>query len=218
MAERLGIVIGVEGGDGTGKTGTAKDLVERIKAKGLTAIYVPIIEGSAVGKIYKSEYTTSEKMDSFRQSTGMLFSVMSTLTTVVEPLRKVYDVIVLDRTLASFYTYQILTNGHSFMKEIFDKVIRQKVYNNYYTLYLTVSPEKAIERMQARGALDVIESKGPMYQQHIQQNYRTCFDTYPELSPSCVITTTDITAEQVMDNAFAFANSVIATEMHRQKK
>ena len=218
MAERLGIVIGVEGGDGTGKTGTAKDLVERIKAKGLTAIYVPIIEGSAVGKIYKSEYTTSEKMDSFRQSTGMLFSVMSTLTTVVEPLRKVYDVIVLDRTLASFYTYQILTNGHSFMKEIFDKVIRQKVYNNYYTLYLTVSPEKAIERMQARGMLDVIESKGPIYQQRIHQNYRTCFDNYPELAPSCIITTTHITAEQVMDNAFAFANTVIHAEIDKQKK
>ena len=128
MAERLGIVIGVEGGDGTGKTGTAKDLVERIKAKGLTAIYVPIIEGSAVGKIYKSEYTTSEEMDAYRQSTGMLFSVMSTLTTVVEPLRKLYDVIVLDRTLASFYTYQILTNGHSFMKEISSAANLQRLH------------------------------------------------------------------------------------------
>ena len=137
-------LIFVEGADGTGKTSCAKGIVEALKAKGKSAIYIPIMDGSAVGKDYRNDYLSGKTIP-LTEALGMLYSVSKTLLDVIKPSLSLYDYVIVDRSLASFYTYQLLTNGYNWIADAFDEAVR--VLPRGTTLYLKVQATTALARL-----------------------------------------------------------------------
>lgn len=192
-------LIFVEGADGTGKTSCAKGIVAALIAKGKSAIYIPIIEGSSVGKDYRSDYVSGKTVP-ITEALGMLYSVSKTLLDVVAPALPLYDYVIVDRSLASFYTYQICTNDYEWMENPFTEVECNTPRGR--TVYLTVDPEVALSRMQMRGLpLDVIEKKGVSYQRSIAANYHECFNNYKRLRPTVTIPTDNLLLSDVIAEA-----------------
>lgn len=173
----------IEGCDGTGKTSVGKAMVELYKQLGKRALWLPIIEGCYTGAEYRKQYLEGhlEGYPSL-EALGMLYSVNTTLTKVVEPSLLDNDLIVVDRSLASFYTYQIQTNRYTWMLEAFEQVLSSTPEGK--TLYLTVDPQAALDRILAkRGSLDTVEARGPEYQRRIAASYEECFRMCPLLAP-----------------------------------
>lgn len=194
-------LIFVEGADGTGKTSCAKGIVAALISKGKSAIYIPIIEGSSVGKDYRSDYVSGKTVP-ITEALGMLYSVSKTLLDVVAPSQKLYDYVIVDRSLASFFTYQICTNGYEWMENPFYEVESSTPRGR--TVYLTVDPTKALERMMTRGVpLDVIEQRGAKYQRHIASSYQECFNYCKRLRPTVTIPTDSFTLEEVVVRALS---------------
>lgn len=192
-------LIFIEGTDGTGKTSVANGIVEALKAKGLSAICIPIMEGSSVGKDYRSQYLTGKTIP-VTEALGMLYSVATTLKDVVYPATKIYDVVIVDRSLASYCAYQLLTNNYTWMSEPFKQVLDGLFAGE--TIYLKVSPEVGHQRMIAgRKVLDAIESKGPEYQIRVAAAYEKAFKMYPVLAPSLYIGVDTISIEEVIHSA-----------------
>lgn len=191
-------VLFVEGCDGTGKSSVGKAIVDLYNQTGRKAVFLPIIEANPTGKDYRARYLGGELEGTPTLETlGMLYSVNLTLKTVVEPAMKENDLVVVDRSLASFYTYQIQTNKYTWMLEAFEEVLNSVVRGK--TLYLTLDPQKALDRILAkRGFLDAVESRGADYQLRIACAYEDCFRQYAILRPSLVMNTGDIgTPDQI---------------------
>lgn len=192
-------LIFIEGTDGTGKTSVANGIVEALKAKGLSAIRIPIMEGSSVGKDYRSQYLTGKTIP-VTEALGMLYSVATTLKDVIYPATKLYDVVVVDRSLASFFAYQIKTNGYGWIHAAFYEVVHSLFAGE--TIYLQVSPEVGHQRMVAgRKVLDVVESKGLEYQRKVAEAYTKCFELNELLMPSLYIGVDTISIEEVIHSA-----------------
>lgn len=192
-------IITVEGTDGTGKTSFVKELVSTLKRKGLTSNFFPIIESTAFGEIYKKQYI-SGLLNPALETTGMLYSCMSTLNMVHSDASRYYNYCVIDRSFTSFNVYQILTNEYSWIKDTYVKqILSNSDYTSLINVYLTVDTNVAFERMKARGRLDAIESRGPDYQKQLTKNYEKTFNMYPQLAPHFRIDTTNITTQQAVN-------------------
>ena len=60
MKIETGLVLGIEGADGSGKSTVSKYIAKKINEMGYQAHRVPVIEGSHVGSIHRAEYISKE--------------------------------------------------------------------------------------------------------------------------------------------------------------
>lgn len=208
-----GIIIALEGGDGSGKSSVGKHLVDTLKAVGKSALHVPIIESSAVGAIYKRNYLFGKGVTPVREAAGMLTSVLDTLETVVKPARKMHDVIVLDRSLASFATYQLGVNGYEWARPMFEQALLNPDFIDYTTVYLEVDPEEGLRRITAgRESADIVERRGPEYQRKIHAGYEASFRRYPVLAPTLRIDTMRTKVEDMGEVFLALIDGVLTPQ------
>lgn len=197
VAKPKGIVIGFEGGDGSGKTGTGLAVKSWLESAGYKVARLPIIEGSEVGAIYRKAYTQTG-LPVLLQGIGMLNAVLNTLHTELRRLREENDVVILDRTLASFAAYQLSAGEQHYLRAAFEEALKSDpIFTSYYTVYLEVSPENAMKRLNARGNLDLIEQRGESWQRAVQAHYEIIFDKYEYLRPWLRVNTNDMNTSDV---------------------
>lgn len=182
MTNKKAIVLGFEGADASGKTALTKHLCEYIQSKGMKAVRIPVMEGGTLGTVYKDIYTR-QGCSAVIEATGMLASVIHTLEHVVEPARLENDYIILDRTLASFATFQLDVAGYTWMQAPFQEALKNPNNTDIRTIFLEVSVATARKRMHARGNLDLIEQRPDQFHQRIIDSYRRTFSKYHQLSP-----------------------------------
>lgn len=198
MKIETGLVLGIEGADGSGKSTVSKYIAKKLMGMGFQAQRVPVIEGSHVGSIHRAEYV-SKDMNPIRDAVGMLYSVTTTLDQYVQVHKDFGCSIIFDRTLASTGAYQLYANGFDWMRPIYEKTMKDPVYTTPINIFLDVAPEVAMKRMRGRSSLDVIEKRGIKYQEKIIEAYRRIYQEFPGHKLGTVINTNDMNTDEVCE-------------------
>jgi dTMP kinase len=205
MKIETGLVLGIEGADGSGKSTVSNYIAKQLQERGYIADRVPVIEGSKIGIIHRSEYI-SRPMNPVRDAVGMLYSVTTTLEQHIRNHLEHGNSIIFDRTLASTGAYQLYANGFDWMRPVYEKTMQDPIYSMPVNIYLEVAPEIAMKRMHGRASLDVIEKRGISYQEKIIHSYRRVYEDFPH-KLGIVINTNDMTTEQVCEAAWQWVSS-----------
>lgn len=204
-------IFAFEGGDACGKTLVTSYVTDRLRESGIDSVRVPIIEGSAVGALYKETFIRGG-VEGVAQAAGMLHSVISTIDQVVTKHVNEGRVVILDRSLASFGVYQLKAHGYNWVREIYEQTIVDtptNPYVNYKTIFLDVTGKTAMERINQRGNADLIESRGAEFHETIRGYYNEIFNTYKRLAPDYTIFTDDKTRNGVCEMAFEYVMNKI---------
>lgn len=197
--QRKGIVIGFEGADSTGKTSVINGFKNYLQSQGNQVLTVHLISGCAVGSIFYRQFCAGE-LAPLQQGLGMLNSVTTTMQQVVQPSRHAYDYILVDRTLASFGTYQLGVDKRRFLTEAFEEALKQEGNLPAVTVYLTCDTDVALKRLAARATPDAIEARGVSYQELIKEGYETTFAKWSALAPHIRVDTTHNNEQEVLEN------------------
>ena len=205
MKIETGLVLGIEGADGSGKSTVSNYIAKQLSERGFLADRVPVVEGSKIGIIHRSEYI-NRPMNPVRDAVGMLYSVTTTLEQHIRNHLEYGNSIIFDRTLASTGAYQLYANGFDWMRPVYEKTMQDPIYSMPVNIYLEVAPEVAMKRMHGRASLDVIEKRGIKYQEKIVEAYRRVYQDFPH-KLGTVINTNDMTTEQVCEAAWQWVSS-----------
>ena len=181
----------IEGADGVGKSSIMNAILKNFVSSKLRISATHLIKHTRVGTAFYQEWTTGTITD-LPAALVMLGSTVATLEDISKA-KDNYDIVLVDRSQASFFAYQLSDNGlRKLLLPVFEKTLEAGFYKecNFATIYLTCDSEIAKERMlKSRGSLDAIESKGSNYQEIVKQAYQECFMAYRYLAPNCVIDT-----------------------------
>ena len=201
----------IEGADGVGKSSTMNAILKHYANSKLRISATHLIKHTRVGTAFHQDYTNGN----ISGLPAVLVTLGSTVATLddISKAKDNYDIILIDRSQASFFAYQLNdTNNRKLLMSAFEETLSSEFYKecNFTTIYLTCDTETAKERMlKSRGSLDVIESKGPKYQEIVKQTYQECFNSYQYLKPSCVIDTGIFDQEAAGKLAIDFVNKQI---------
>ena len=180
-----GIKIEFEGTDGAGKTTALKYFIDQARAKGLT-----VVETREVGNpnVHACVEMRKVVLDPSSNLSGpameLLFSAMR-----IENQRwqdnlmasdEAPNLIVSDRGYLSHLAY----TDHN-VDETFTSDLYQNFMENYSDLpdaviYFKISTENAAKRIKGRGTSDVIEAKGPGFQDLVRGSFEKYINQYNE--------------------------------------
>lgn len=186
-AQKHGLLIIIEGGDGVGKTSTASALVKHLLYEGIPAKYVRNPGSDEVAEKIR-DITKQYKMGWF--SSACLFSaaLKHSLDYNIVPNLQNKKIIVIDRFVRSTYIYQTFykafpneyTNDFfkrkCFFKDITDHIIWDSIAGKakYYEFVLTCPTDIAWDRVHSREKtekVDVWESQSREYFDEIHEVY-----------------------------------------------
>lgn len=188
------LIVFVDGADGVGKSSVIDAIVKNLFSENLKITTTHLIKHTEVGESFYTNWINGEFSD-FNAALIMLGVTCGTLENL-EKISSRYDIILVDRSQASFFAYQI---SNSKNKECLLTAFKETLNNSFYSncRYINVNmycdPKVARERMLlSRNSLDAIESKGVEYQKKIIESYQECFNTFEKLSPDLTINTGEI--------------------------
>ncbi len=141
----FGLLIALEGIDGSGKTTIAKMIVESLNRRGIEARYTMEPTRSLFGRILRSmalESGVDPRLE------ALLFAAdrIHHLEKVVKPLLARGVIVVSDRYLHSSLAYQSVTTGDSKWVKELNKFARKPDLG----IYLDVSPSEGLKRLKRR--------------------------------------------------------------------
>lgn len=205
---RYSLVLFIEGADGVGKSSFTEGLIKLLRKSFYLVNSTHIIKHTAAGAAFYKEWTAGKHTD-LTAALCMLGVTMGTLADIKD--RQQYsDVVIVDRSQASFFAYQLSRDGiRETMLPVFELSLDSEFYtkNNIATIYLECDAAVATQRMlSSRGTLDHIEDRGIEYQNVVKATYEECFKTYPVLRPELRLNTTTLTIEEVINQGFNFVN------------
>jgi dTMP kinase len=184
-----GKLIVFEGAEGAGKTTQIRLLAERFGAKGLSAVAVREPGGTPVGDAIR-EILLDPEQQIIAATEALLFmaSRAELIAREIRPALDRGDVILLDRFFLSTYAYQIVGRGlHEDDIRAANRLATAGLVPDL-TLLLDVSPAKGLERADARGKRDRIESAtddfhervGDAFRQFVKPSWQ---QSHPECGP-----------------------------------
>lgn len=189
--KKSALFVFIEGADGVGKSTIMNAILKNFVSSKLRISATHLIKHTRVGTAFYQEWTTGAMTD-LPAALTMLGTTVATLEDISKA-KDNYDIIVVDRSQASFFAYQLNDKGlRKLLLPAFEETLEAGFYKecNFATIYLTCDSEIAKERMlKSRGSLDAIETKGSDYQETVKQGYQECFETYYYLLPNCIIDT-----------------------------
>lgn len=185
------LVVFIEGADGVGKSSITNGIIRALAGYGISVAATHLIKHTRTGSALHLDFTTGEITD----LPAMISMLGVTTATLQDFCAKDYkeEVIIVDRSQASFYAYQMVEiENRILFRPLFIQTLTAEFYKkyNYITIYLECDSNVAIERIKSsRGALDAIESLGVEFQDRIKANYDHCFNMFEKLRPNIRINT-----------------------------
>lgn len=152
MAKQKGTFIVLDGGEGSGKTTVAKEIVKQF---GWGAVYTHEPGGSSYAEKIRDLVLSDEAKSSDAETQFALFwaARRDHLKHVVTPALADGKIVICDRFDSSTYAYQIVAQGNIQLLDLFWKIREHFLKNiepNKYIL-LDVSPEVGLARVKNRG-------------------------------------------------------------------
>lgn len=163
------LYITFEGIDGCGKTSVLEGVKKKLEEVGLTceatqALPEGAIRDAVIALVDSAESTTVEQMIYLLKASSVYIEDR------IEKSLSQGKIVLCDRGPDSLFAYQGYGYGKiGFMENLFD-VFPLSVTPGI-TFYLRLDPDKACERLQARGKLDSIEKLGVDFQKTVSRGY-----------------------------------------------
>jgi len=171
----VGSLIVFEGIDGSGKTTQAKMLYNALQDEGYLTTIAKIPGGSKRCKDILNVLLSDYKETLHSRTELLLFSsVISQYTSeVLYPLLKLFDVVVLDRYIASTMAYQGF-GGHQ-LPTFSNTVIKQACFGTIpdLTILIDIPVVKAKDRLSKRGEENVFDKRGRDFFKGVELGYRS---------------------------------------------
>ena len=159
MNEKKGMVIAVEGLDGSGKTTVIAELIKELQRHWIVPLLYRAPGGTAIGENIRSAlFKSGTEPCNDALIYGMMASHAQLTHEVLIPESKKGNLIILDRYVDSTYTYQGITEKN---RQHIDEIICQFVPEDFIhtTVIIDVPLDVAMERIQARGVENFLDTK-----------------------------------------------------------
>ena len=196
--DKKALFVFIEGADGVGKSTITNNIIKTLLDQNLAVAATHLVKHTRGGAAFYLDWT-SGSISGLPAALVMLGVTVNTLEDIKQSEEN-YDVIIVDRSQASFFAYQFTDSiNKENLLEAYNTTLKANFYKhcNFTTIYLECDSKVTAQRMvENRGQLDAIETKGSDYQDKVKGLYETCFYSYPQLSPGIRINTgvTDIEA------------------------
>jgi thymidylate kinase len=188
----------VEGADGVGKTSYITKLADTLSNKGYKVKVSSIMAYTVESVDFKIKYTRGDYTP-FQAALGMLHHTVTNLDLMYRN-SYYYDVVLVDRSQASFYAYNLAFEENQTLLAPFENSLNADIYkaNRFNTIYLICDPRVALKRISKTRALDSIETQGTSLQNKVTDRYKEFYAIYPKLEPSLLINTSSNSADQLV--------------------
>ncbi|MFP3985159.1 MAG: dTMP kinase [Candidatus Bathyarchaeia archaeon] len=142
-----GVLICVEGIDGSGKTTQARRLVKALKRLGYDAVYTTEPSKGVYGKIIRKHILQGDsRVPTVVEAVLFAADRVQHVENQIEPFLKAGKIVVCDRYVYSSIAYQ----GASCLDMEWIKDINKHAVKPHLTIYLDVAPEIVINRIQRK--------------------------------------------------------------------
>jgi thymidylate kinase len=144
------MLIYLDGVDGCGKTTLCKHLEDSIP----NSVVVPMMGAGPIGMAVKNRFTKDDTL--FKTSYNAISSLaagMEAIYDVVAPAIADGKIVIMDRSIASFWAYQITLNKNRIARNIFNTLLSPKMHSilkpDIY-IYCKISARNAYKRIYNR--------------------------------------------------------------------
>jgi dTMP kinase len=177
-----GLWVVIEGIDGAGKTSAVKTIQKVFEDQGLEIEVYREPGGTILGEHIRQLLKT-EHLSIFPLAEVLLFYAarVQLLKTLIEPKRSEGKSIILDRFELSTFAYQ--AGGRGVDSAIIQEISAICVGGQKpdLTVFLSVKPKLAYERVRSRGAQDAIEKQSIHFFENVALAYEMFLDSYPNV-------------------------------------
>lgn len=177
-----GLWIVIEGIDGAGKTSAIQTIEQEFVSQGLSVKMFREPGGTLLGEKLRALLKTEELHITGMAEVLLLYAARLQLyKEIIEPCLKDGVNVILDRHELSTYAYQGGGRGIDIdlIEQISQAVMPEKKPD--LTLFLSIKPEIALERIKQRGQLDHIEQQSLTFFQNVALTYERLIEGYPNL-------------------------------------
>jgi dTMP kinase len=194
-----GLLVALEGSEGTGKTTQAQLLLDRLRSTGLDAVMFREPGGTEIGDEIRSLLLDPERSPVPRTEALLFMASRAELCErEIRPALERGAVVILDRFFLSTYAYQIAGRG---LAEEDIRAANRLATGELVpslTLLLQLPLEEALARAAARGAPDRMESSGRQFHERVAAAFANFTDpVWLQLHPECgVIVPVDASGSQ----------------------
>lgn len=174
-----------EGTDGAGKTTALKYFISQAQKHGLTVVETREVGNPNIPACVKMREVV---LDPTSQLSGaameLLFSAMRIenerwMKGILES-GKAPDLMVSDRGWLSHLAYTDHNVNPNFTSNLYMNFMEHETSLPDVVIYFRISTENAAKRIKGRGTSDVIEQKGPGFQDKVRRSFDSYIDTYSE--------------------------------------
>lgn len=170
---RKGIFITFEGNDGCGKTTVSKHIYEKMKAEGYPVIYTREPGGIDIAEQIR-EIILNPKNTAMDARTEALLYAASRRQHLVEKVIPALDeqkIVLCDRFIDSSLAYQGMGRGLGIDEVLDMNAFAVENHMPDATVFLDVSLEEGMKRIQQRGALDRLDNEAQEFHVLVSKGY-----------------------------------------------
>lgn len=178
----MGLFITFEGGDGCGKTSVIKGVIERLKTDGYDIVYTREPGGSAIAEKIRNIILDVENVGMEYMTESLLYAACRSqhLHDIIIPSLKDNKIVICDRFVDSSYVYQGIARniGLQDIMEINNLVVKDHMPD--ITIFIDVSVETALTRMQTRGEKDRLDLESIEFHHKVRNGYHQICEMFKD--------------------------------------
>ncbi len=180
--ETKGIFITFEGPDGSGKTTVSTAVYQKLKDEGFDVIYTREPGGIDIAEQIRSVILDPKNTAMDNRTEALLYAASRRqhLVEKIIPALKKNQVVICDRFVDSSLVYQGIAREIG-IEEVYR--INQFAIDDYMpemTVYLDISAEKGLARLQNREFKDRLDQEQLSFHQMVEKGYHTIMERFPE--------------------------------------
>lgn len=177
---RKGILITFEGNDGSGKTTISKQAFEVLKAEGYPVVYTREPGGSDIAEQIRNIvlHPANVKMDARCEALLYAASRRQHLMETILPALEVGKIVLCDRFVDSSLVYQGIARDIGFDEVHSINAFAIEGHWPQATIFLQVSLEIGLQRIQARGKKDRLDNETKAFHTRVNEGYMQILKKY----------------------------------------
>jgi dTMP kinase len=166
-------VISIEGTDGVGKTHSYNYIISELEKAGKKVLATREVGSPLIPICVKlRELVLDPESKISGTAMELIFGAMRVINQdYYKTVESEYDFIVSDRNSLSHLAYTDHNVSEKFTQDFYLNFLDKITTREDLVLYLHVSPEIALKRRTKRGTTDVIEMKGPEFQEKVGKSF-----------------------------------------------